>query len=1266
MRKLKLLMAACALMMGSINADAREDVTSTYLTDAALEDENTNWALVSNGGNHEWNGTNKYHESWHNTFTLTQTTAALPAGYYQLSIQAAVEGGNSTTISLQATSGGNTSVAAYPKYSTADSYANMAAWWAADFTGTGNRNLNRIYTTVYVEEGQTLTATFKQTNAGQWFVYGQMQLHKLTDAEGRYAQMFEAVYNPMTNQDLASGRFKQRFEYYTEATVPAKTLNKTISSLPNGYYNVTFNGSASYTSGRGYSGNTGDNLTYFFANNITTNVTVVDRTNVGNSEFVDYTASNALVSDGNLEFGYSNVAIGANWFTGSVKMIEYLGGCVAADAVALPVSGDMAADTWYYFDIVVAGSDYNATATTLGDIVCTSDGTQLSASATGEVSLTATANSLTATRYYVKSSSANNLVVAAASYSYSVGSAAADISYIQPGNTVTVAYADLSTNDPGATLAKNFSGVTFGGNAIDVTPTANGFTFTVPANLANSTEFILSIPANAIGYEAGATYNAAQNITLTTTAVYDGIYYFFNTDSKKYMSRGDAWATRAITDDYGLPAYLAFDGQGHTKVKFFDNNLYLSEGGWLYTDKDNATGGTFMVEAVAGGYKFKDVSTSKYVALYDGYLVGDAVEGDNLQGSSNIWALETPAVYKDKDNAAALADAQAAVAASAAGFVGITTKTALESELTANYGMTKITITGAKAEKFQENASGDGENYGALKENVYYSETVNGLKPGLYKLSVDAFQRAASNDAVRDASGARSLIYVFAGSAKTQLKSWMDYGSVDAYSNDYAYDGKHYPNNEASAYAALETGNYTNDVYVYVADAGEGTGSLTFGIKNPQNAGKNALWSVYENFTLTLYEPKATSSEKKALADAIDAAEGNILGFEENEYAPYNNVAAVEVLAAAKAIDAETATGVAVVEATSALTSAVWTKNDAAIAEALYDGTLKLAPIQATAENVALPGWVAKSGNLRQTFNDAEQKPCLAGATDGVGLFVHPGTYVYGETTGYTMPLKANTVYVAEAKYCGWSGDSNKGFSLSIGGASKEFGANANDVTKADALKSVKLYFKTQEAGNYLLTVTVSGNTFMTDFSVRQSTDVETVTITSAGYATYCSENALDFSTTGLTVYTAAVVGDEVSFTELGDGIVPAGQGVLLKGDAKSYDVPVTVTNASLTNAFIGVNVASEEAAGIFVLMNGTKGVGFYKTKNAFTVGAHTAYLSAAVAPTRSFIGFDEEITGIKNLKTVEGQDVIFDLSGRRVLKAQKGLYIINGKKVVK
>ncbi len=174
-----------------------------------------------------------------------------------------------------------------------------------------------------------------------------------------------------------------------------------------------------------------------------------------------------------------------------------------------------------------------------------------------------------------------------------------------------------------------------------------------------------------------------------------------------------------------------------------------------------------------------------------------------------------------------------------------------------------------------------------------------------------------------------------------------------------------------------------------------------------------------------------------------------------------------------------------------------------------------------------------------------------------------------------------------------------------------------------------------------------------------------TVTITDAGYATYCSEKDLDFSNTGLTAYKAAIADTEVSFSEVKQ--VPAGQGVLLKGAKGTYSVPVAANAAALTgNALIGVTEQTTvNESGIFVLLNGDSGVGFYKTTaNAFTVGAHTAYIPALPNSSRDFIAVDET-TAIKAVESQQQDGEIYNLAGQRVAKARKGLYIIGGKKVV-
>jgi hypothetical protein len=129
-------------------------------------------------------------------------------------------------------------------------------------------------------------------------------------------------------------------------------------------------------------------------------------------------------------------------------------------------------------------------------------------------------------------------------------------------------------------------------------------------------------------------------------------------------------------------------------------------------------------------------------------------------------------------------------------------------------------------------------------------------------------------------------------------------------------------------------------------------------------------------------------------------------------------------------------------------------------------------------------------------------------------------------------------------------------------------------------------------------------------------------------------------------------------------GDVPAGEGLLLKAEeAGTYTINVpSGAVTSIDNALKGaLSETVVNGAGIYVLYDGTKGLGFYKTTAAtFTVGANTAYLPADVAASRAFIALDGEATGIS---AVQGEGFkadgeYFDLQGRRVTAPTKGLYI--------
>lgn len=181
-------------------------------------------------------------------------------------------------------------------------------------------------------------------------------------------------------------------------------------------------------------------------------------------------------------------------------------------------------------------------------------------------------------------------------------------------------------------------------------------------------------------------------------------------------------------------------------------------------------------------------------------------------------------------------------------------------------------------------------------------------------------------------------------------------------------------------------------------------------------------------------------------------------------------------------------------------------------------------------------------------------------------------------------------------------------------------------------------------------------------------TRAESIAISAAGWATYCSSSALDFTgVTALTAYTASKYGSAVKFNKV-TGKVPANTGLLVKGE--TANVPVCASAEAVSNLLVGVTTDTPMDAGtIFVLMKGSKGIGFYKNTNAFTLRANSAYLPAEDvegSTARAFIALDDEATGIVDVKAVkEDAEGMFDLQGRKIVKPTKGLYIVNGKKVV-
>lgn len=214
------------------------------------------------------------------------------------------------------------------------------------------------------------------------------------------------------------------------------------------------------------------------------------------------------------------------------------------------------------------------------------------------------------------------------------------------------------------------------------------------------------------------------------------------------------------------------------------------------------------------------------------------------------------------------------------------------------------------------------------------------------------------------------------------------------------------------------------------------------------------------------------------------------------------------------------------------------------------------------------------------------------------------------------------------------------------------------------------------------ITVTYSSATYTGYCTTVPVPEPVTVTITDAGLATFCSDKALDFTnSTTVYAYKAVISGTQVILTKVTK--VPAKTGVLLRsvsgGAVEEASIPVTTGVKAFTdNAFVAVMTeitslateTTEEDGVTYVnyILNKVNGVTDFYKANGKKVGANKAYLriDKATASKGISIGYADETDGIRTIgNEPQKVDGIYNLSGQRVSNAQKGIYIVNGKKVV-
>ena len=298
-----------------------------------------------------------------------------------------------------------------------------------------------------------------------------------------------------------------------------------------------------------------------------------------------------------------------------------------------------------------------------------------------------------------------------------------------------------------------------------------------------------------------------------------------------------------------------------------------------------------------------------------------------------------------------------------------------------------------------------------------------------------------------------------------------------------------------------------------------------------------------------------------------------------------------------------------------------------------------------------------------------EKQPSLAGggyatsfttggdATAANTIWLYDGSHLISYATGlYSSNCSADELGVAEPKTYAFS--------------------EATDVTGKYWIKPSNgnyWYGGTPTIDNYSTTVGVNA----TRFELEAVTELP-ITLSEVNGKYYRTFSApVDIANiTGATMNNVTVATDNktASTVEMTatNGLV-AGNGVVLIGTSTTATATIGTAQASATTN-LKPQYASEPAsahANHYFLgtktSNSEKVVGFYLLKDTGKTGGFKAYIekNASTAKEGFDLVFGNEVTGIDAIENGADNGAVFNLQGQRVNKAQKGVYIQNGKKVI-
>ncbi len=347
---------------------------------------------------------------------------------------------------------------------------------------------------------------------------------------------------------------------------------------------------------------------------------------------------------------------------------------------------------------------------------------------------------------------------------------------------------------------------------------------------AYGTSIMINVPAYSFNiYEMDITEGEMTDVGIMPE---EGTFYLKDADSGQYLSRGATWGTQATLSELGLPVQIVNVSSDVYTVRYIDlSNKYLGNLDDPYTDVAANQGNKIQ-------WRFRDAGDGNLWlenAFSKTYFAAKAGEGayftSNTSEATRFTIVSNAAYEKYIESLTPLdEETEYSVSKDVTDFVKNASMATGVEEWYTDFHL--FYTSGNPAYQTPTSRASVNEAY-RLMGGI--SQTISGLTPnGLYRFSIPAFYRAASNEICADAADAGFKMgnaYVMCGDTKTRLKTWAE-----------DREGSNYPNSMEEAAASFSKGLYKN----VVTGRADSDGNLIIGLgidqRSPADPGQWLIW----------------------------------------------------------------------------------------------------------------------------------------------------------------------------------------------------------------------------------------------------------------------------------------------------------------------------------------------------------------------------------------------------------------------------------------